>query len=94
MDINSPEFAKWLINLIDERADIKFNEKIKNVGLEQKAKVATSGSGATISVYIENSTTATDIKNPCGFSLTEGQLVMIMRPTFQNNNTRFITRIL
>ena len=93
MDINSLEFTEWLINLIDERAEIKFDEKITKVGLEQVGKVAVTGSGATVPIYIENSTTAVEIKNSYGLSLVEGQLVIIERPNFKNNNRRCIKRL-
>ena len=97
IDMNSPEFARILIEIMDTRIDKKVPEIIKNQSgfmYEKVGKVATSGSGATISVYIENSTTAVDIKNPNSLSLTAGQLVMITFPRFKNDNTKYINRLL
>ena len=56
-------------------------------------KVVTSGSGETIQLYINNSTTAVDIKNPRGFSLTTGQLVVIESPNGKDDNMRYIDRL-
>lgn len=96
LDIDSPKFSKEMIGVFRKVArDVYYEEQgKKDNSLEQIGKVATSGSGATISVYIENSTTAVDIKNPGGISLTAGQLVVIERPTFKNDNSRTIKRLL
>jgi hypothetical protein len=93
MDINDPKFAKWLITTIRDIA----KEEAKNVYKEKQkiiiGKVATSGSGETIQLYINNSTTAVDIKNPRGFSLTTGQLVVIESPNGKDDNMRYIDRL-
>lgn len=88
------EFAKGQINVFRKIAkQVYYEEQAKNAR-EQVGKVVTSGSGATISVYINNSTTAVGIKNPRSFSLTTGQLVAIVRPNLKNDNSRYIDRIL
>ena len=94
IDINSPEFAKQLISVMRDVARQEARAEIANIKFERVGKVATSGSGATISVYIENSTTAVDIKNPNGLSLTAGQLVVITFPRFKNDNAKYINRLL
>ena len=94
MDINSPEFADFLIDLIDTRQEINF-PKLQIKYLNWKTcKVAASGSGATVSVYVGNSTTAVNIKNPNSFSLTAGQLVAVISPNNKNDDARYIDRIL
>jgi len=94
LDINSPEFAKQLMNAIDDRVEVKFRELVKGLSIEKVGKVAVTGSGATIQVYIGNSATAVEIKNPRSFSLTANQLVAIAFPNFKNDSTKFIDRIL
>lgn len=97
MDFNSPEFAQFLIDLIDTRIEKKVPEIIKKQSgfiYEKTGKVAVSGNGSIIQVYIENSTTAVEVKNPSSFSLTAGQLVAIVFPNFKNDNAKYIGRIL
>lgn len=94
LDINSPEFAKQLDSYIDLKIENKFKELINNVSLEKVGKVAVSGNGTVIQVYIENSTTAVEVKNPRSFSLVAGQLVVVVFPNFKNDNAKYIDRIL
>jgi hypothetical protein len=97
LDLNSPEFAKFIIDIIDQRIDKKVPEIIKKSSgfiYEKVGKVVTSGNGATIQIYIENSTTAVEIKNPRSLSLTAGQLVAIVFPNFKNDNSKYIDRLL
>lgn len=94
LDINSPEFAKQFEAEIRRIVRKEFNELKKGLALERVGKVAATGSGATIQVYIGNSTTAVEIKNPRSFSLTAGQLVAVVYPNFKNDSTKFIDRIL
>jgi len=94
LDINSSEFAKQFINVIDARIEAKFKELKSTLSPEKVGKVAVNGSGATIQVYIGNSTTAVEIKNPRSFTLTAGQLVAVAFPNFKNDSTKFIDRIL
>lgn len=94
VDINSPVAAKELIKAIDARIEFKFKELVKDLSLEKIGKVAVNGSGATIKVYINNSRTAVEVRNPRGFSLTAGQLVAVVLPNFRNDNSKYIDRIL
>jgi hypothetical protein len=94
LDINDPEFAKQFMSIIDVRVESKFKELIKGLSTEKVGKVAVDGNGSTIQVYIGNSTTAVDIKNPRSFSLTAGQLVAVAFPNFKNDSTKYIDRIL
>lgn len=94
MDINNPDFAKWFTKTVRELA----REEAKKVVLEQQnlivGEVETGGSGATISVYINNSTTAVDVKNPNGLTLSTGQLVAIIYPNGRNDGEKYIDRVL
>lgn len=93
MDINSPEFAKWFDSAIRDIVRDEFKKLVSSLRFEVVGKVATSGSGATINCYINNSPTAVPVKNPRGFSLTAGQLVAVVYPNF-NENLKYIDRIL
>jgi len=95
LDINSPEVARQFKSVIHKWFKEWYYEeqgKSENT-LEQTATVAATGSGATVSVYIGDSETAVSIKNPSGFSLTAGQMVVIERPKFKNDNSRTIKRL-
>ena len=94
LNIDDPEFAKQLMSVIDDRVEAKFKELVKGLSLEKVGKVVTSGSGATIQVYISNSTTAVEVKNPRSFTLTANQLVAVVFPNFKNDSTKYIDRIL
>lgn len=94
LDINDPKVAKLLIESFKDIARKVFREEIVKLNLEKIGKVAVTGSGATIQIYIENSTTAVEIKNPRNFSLTEGQLIVIVFPNFKNDDGKYIDRIL
>lgn len=94
LDINSPEFAKQLAAYIDSRVERKLREVLGKTKNWATGKVAVSGSGATISVYINNSTTAVDVKNPRSFSLTAGQLVAVVYPNWKQDNMMYIDRVL
>ena len=94
MEVNSNEFADFLIDLIDTRIEKKFPELQKKNINWSVGKVVTSGSGTTISVYINNSTTAVTIKNPNSLSLITGQLVVVISPNYKDDNMRYIDRIL
>lgn len=93
LDINSPEFAKQLSNIIRDIVNDELEKMITNLRFEAVGKVATSGNSATINCYINNSPTAVPVKNPRGFSLTAGQLVAVVYPNF-NENLKYIDRIL
>jgi hypothetical protein len=94
LDINSPEFAKQLTAIIDARVDKRVAEILRNTKNWATGKVAVSGSGATISVYINNSTTAVDVKNPRSLSLAAGQLVAVVYPNWKQDNMMYIDRVL
>jgi hypothetical protein len=94
LDINSPEFAKQLAAYIDSRVERKLREVLGKTKNWATGKVAVSGSGATISVYINNSTTAVDVKNPRSLSLTAGQLVAVIYPNWKQDNMAYIDRVL
>lgn len=94
MDPNSPEFAKWFTRTIDERAAKVAEEILLKTPNWATGKVVTSGSGATISCYINNSTTAVDVKNPRSLSLTAGQLVAVIYPNYKQDSMAFIDRLL
>lgn len=87
MDMNSPEFAKRLLAAFDRQIDKKLKDfKPANWCT---GKVA-GGSGATISVYINNSLTATGVRNPRGLSLLSNDLVFIWNPNSKVDNMSFI----
>ncbi len=88
MDINSSEFAKKLISVIDRRIEKKM-EGYKPTNW-CTGKVAVAGSGVTISVYINNSLTTTNIRNPRGLSLLLNDLVFIWNPNSKIDNMSFI----
>lgn len=94
LDINSPEFAKQLVGIIDSRVEKKFKELVGTLTSEVVGKVESLGDGTVISVYINNSDTAVGVKNPRSFSLTIGQLVVVKYPNFRNDNSKFIDRVL
>lgn len=94
LDINDPKVAKLLIESFRDIARKVFREEIVKLNLEKIGKVAVTGNGATIQIYIENSTTAVEIKNPRSLSLTAGQLVAIVFPNFKNDNSKYIDRLL
>lgn len=94
LDINSSEFAKQFDAYIDFKVEKKFKELINTIHLESVGKVAISGNGTTIQVYINNSQTAVEVKNPRSFSLDKDQLVAIVFPNFRNDNSKYIDRIL
>lgn len=93
LDINDPKVVDILFEAIDKRVEEKFKELLLLNPSWVKGKVATSGSGSTISVYISNSTTAVDVNNPRGFSLTTGQNVVIRYPNNKNDRDKFIDYI-
>ena len=84
------EDAQKMLNYFDIRYEKKFYELISKLKITVPGNVATAGSGSTISVYIENSPTATIVKNPSGFDLSEGQLVLIFRPDFKPSINQYI----
>lgn len=88
MDINSSEFAKKLIAAVDRRIEKKM-EGFRPANW-CTGKVAVAGSGASISVYINNSLTATTIRNPRGLSLALNNLVFIWNPNSKVDNMSFI----
>ena len=94
VDINSPEFAKQLIDIIDARIEKKVREALQKNLNWATAKVAVAGSGSTIQVYISNSTTAVSVRNPRGFSLSQGQLVVVIFPNWKQDSMAYIDRIL
>jgi hypothetical protein len=94
LDINSPEFAKQLTAVIDARVEKKLREVLGKIKNWSTGKVATSGNGTTISVYINNSTTAVDIRNPRSLSLAAGQLVAVIYPNWKQDNMMYIDRVL
>lgn len=95
MDINSPEFQKAILDVIDIRIEKKFKELIKSdLILEKVGKVAVSSNGSMIQVYINNSQTAVEVKNPRSFSLSVGDFVAVVFPTFKNDNSKYIDRVL
>lgn len=94
LDINSPEFAKQFDAQIRAIVRNEFKELVKGLTVEKVGKVAVTGSGATIQVYIGNSTTAVEVNNPRSFSLTADQLVAVAYPNFKNDRTKYIDRIL
>ena len=94
MDINSPEFAKMFIDVIDARVEKKLSEVLAQQRNWAVGKVASGGSGATVSLYINNSTTAVDVKNPRSFTLVAGQLVAVIFPNGRNDQDKYIDRIL
>lgn len=90
----SKEFLQAIIDVIDERMELKFPELLRKNANWSAGKVAENGSGSSISVYINKSRTAVDVKNPRSFSLTAGQLVMVISPNNKNDNMRYIDHIL
>jgi hypothetical protein len=90
----SKEFLQAIIDTIDTRMKLKLPELLRQNANWTVAKVAVSGSGATVSVYIGDSTNAVDVKNSIGFSLTAGQLVAVVFPNFKNDNQKYIGWIL
>jgi len=94
LDINSLEFAKQFKTIIEDLTEKKFKELWKKNTSWSVGKVVTSASTATIQIYINNSTTAVEVKNPRSFSLTEGQLVAVVFPNFKNDSQKYIDRIL
>jgi hypothetical protein len=95
LDMNSPEFAKQLDQVIRDIVRSEFKQLIASeLKAEAVGKVAASSSGATVNVYINESTTAVKVKNPRGFNLTTGQLVAVRFPKFKNDNSKFVDRIL
>ena len=94
MDLNSPVFAKQLDGVIREIVRSECKKIISGLRFEVVGKVASSSSGSTVNVYVQDSTTAVSVKNPRGFSLTTGQLVAVVFPNLRNDNTKYIDRIL
>ncbi len=95
MDSNvEMEMAKAIIDAIDDRMEKKLPELLAKVKFQVVGKVVTAGSGTTISVYINNSTTAVTVQNPRSFSLTAGVLVGIIYPNLKLDNMAYIDRIL
>ena len=94
LDINSLEFAKQFKTIIEDLTEKKFKELWKKNTNWSVGKVVTSASTATIQLYINNSTTAVEIKNPRSFSLTTDQLVVVTSPNNKDDNMRFIDRVL
>jgi hypothetical protein len=94
IDINSPEVAKELVKAIDKRIEMKFKELVKGLSIEKIGKMAAAGNGPVVQVYINNSPTAVEVKNPRGFSLVAGDLVAIVFPNFRNDSSKYIDRIL
>lgn len=90
MDINDPKVVDILFDAIDKRVEEKFKELLQSNPSWVKGKVATSGSGSTISCYISNSTTAVDVNNPRSFSLVAGDLVKINFPNNRNDRDKYI----
>lgn len=88
------EFLQAIIDTIDIRMEKRLPELLAKQKNWVPAKVATSGSGATISLYINNSTTAVEISNSRGFSLAAGQVVAVILPNNKHDNDRYIDRLL
>ncbi len=88
MDLNSPEFAKKLIAAVDRRIERKMEGfKPANWCI---GKVAVAGGGTSVSVYINNSSTAAAIRNPRGLNLLLNELVFIWNPNSKVDNMSFI----
>jgi len=94
LDINSLEFAKQFKTIIEDLTEKKFKELWKKNTNWSVGKVVTSANTATIQLYINNSTTAVEVKNPRSFSLTTGQLVVVSSPNNKDDNMRYIDRVL
>jgi hypothetical protein len=97
IDINDPivvqtlkEFVKTIVS--EDNAQKKKEGYFSDQHLH--CKIAENGSGSTIKVYIDNSNTPVDVKNPRGFSLTTGQNVAVIFPNGRNDGDRYIDRIL
>lgn len=93
-NLNDTAFIKEILSIIDLRIEKKVAELLAKQTNWAAAKVATTGSGATVSLYINNSTTAVDAKNPRSFSLTAGQLVAVNYPNHKLDSMAYIDRIL
>lgn len=95
MDINDPRVAQALIDMVDTRINLLFPELLYQYKNKEWANgtVVTGGSGTTIPVYINGSTTSVNVKNPWGLTLTTGQLVVIEYPNGRNDGEKFIARI-
>lgn len=93
-EMSDEQFGKEIAKLIDKR----IYALVPKIIIQQQnlivGKVVTSGSGTTISVYINNATTAVDVKNPRSLSLTAGQLVAIIFPNGRNDNEKYVDRVL
>jgi hypothetical protein len=97
IDINDPMVVQTLKEFVDTRINKIITQMKKEGELSNEhlhCKIAENGSGSTIKVYIDNSNTPVDVKNPRGFSLTTGQNVAVIFPNGRNDGDRYIDRIL
>lgn len=88
MDLNDTKVVHAVIEAIDKRVEKRltgFKPAMWCAG-----KVAAGGSGATISVYLNDSATARDVRNPNGLTLSTGALVFIWLPNSKTDNMAFI----
>jgi hypothetical protein len=93
MRLDYSELADEIDALIMDRLEKNFSKLLAKQKTWDIGKVATSGSGANIQVYINNSTTAVTVQNPRSFSLTAGQMVVVHYPNFKQDNMAYIDRI-
>lgn len=96
LDMNSPEFAKQVMDVIDKRVNKMLKDAVSGEG-DVKLVFDVSGIVDTTSplkVFLNNSNISVEVLNPRNYVLKPGDLVVVTLPNFRNDSTKFIDRVL
>lgn len=86
--MDNTALAKLLLDAIEKMVEKKFKELKNNLIDEVMGKVAST---SPLTVYLRDDTThPLEVRNPYGYNLAVGDLVMVRFPNFKNNINRYI----
>lgn len=95
MDINSPEFAKGLISIIDTRITHILKNATDGKGSVKLTSDATGVVDTVIplKVFINNSDTSVYVQNPRNYMLLPNDMVIVRMPNWKSDSTMYIDRV-